>query len=256
MLAESAHDYGISRFQLERNVQSLKALPLWGLDFKTAQHGIIDNLLQSQVDEKINDTYAKQDIVQIFIPALWMFVKGSRTKHASRKQLLAFSNAMLTMAAYFEKKDYNKTWRSKEVEMAWVQAWLHPYHDSNILDPSELFELERPSMEDFRDSLALYMSYFMIYSVKIPDECPKVFQSTHHGISSLFGMVLKHKNGSTFGLWDHAILWRECCLNISTAQCLLPIAVQAQLLAGIGLAAKLAYLHVDILLPCTSVFNP
>ncbi|KAE9969605.1 hypothetical protein EG328_006786 [Venturia inaequalis] len=256
VLAESAHDYGISRFQLERNVQSLKALPLWGLDFKTAQHGIIDNLLQSQVDEKINDTYAKQDIVQIFIPALWMFVKGSRTKHATRKQLLGFSNAMLTMAAYFEKKDYNKTWRSKEVETAWVQAWLHPYHDPNILDPSELFELERPSMEDFRESLALYMAYFVIYSVKIPDECPRVFQSTHHGISSLFGMVLKYKKGATFGLWDHAILWRECCLNISTAQCLLPISVQAQLLAGIGLAARLAYLHVDILLPCTSVFNP
>ncbi|QDS72759.1 hypothetical protein FKW77_004222 [Venturia effusa] len=256
VLAESAHDYGISRFQVERNVQSLKALPLWGLDFKTAQHGIIDNLLQSQVDEKIDDTYPKHDIVEIFIPALWMFVKGSRTKHATRKQLLEFSNAMLTMAAYFEKKDYNKTWRSKEVETAWVQAWLHPYHDSNILDPSELFELERPSMEDFRESLALYMAYFMIYSVKIPEECPRVFQSTHHGISSLFGMVLKHKKGVTFGLWDHAILWRECCLNISTAQCLLPISVQAQLLAGIGLAARLAYLHVDILLPCTSVFNP
>jgi len=28
------------------------------------------------------------------------------------------------------------------------------------------------------------------------------------------------------------------------------------LLSGIGLAARLAYLHADVLLPCTSVFNP
>jgi hypothetical protein len=258
VLAESAHDYGISRFQLEMNVQSLKALPLWGLDFKTAQHGIIDNLLQSQVDEKIEDTYARQDIVDIFIPALQKFVKGSRTKHASREELLDFSSALLTMSTYFEKKDYNKTWRSKEVEMAWVEAWLYRYSDPNILDPSELFEIERPSMEDFRDALALYMSYFMIYSVQIPEteDCPRVFQSTHHGISSLFGMVLKYRRGTTFALWDHAILWRECCLNISPAQCVLPISVQAMLLSGIGLAARLAYLHADVLLPCTSVFNP
>jgi hypothetical protein len=256
VLAESAHDYGVSRFQLETNVQSLKALPLWGLDFKTAQHGILDNLLQSQVDEKIDNTIARQDISGTFIPLLRTFVKGARTKHASRKELLIYSNAMLAMAAYFEHKDYNKTWRSKEVETAWVEAWMHSYNDQNILDPAELFDLERPSMEDFRDSLNLYMSYFMIYSVQIPDECPRVFQSTHHGISSLFGMVLKYRKGATFALWDHAILWRECCLNISAAQCLLPLSVQAMLLSGIGLAARLAYLHVDVLLPCTSVFNP
>jgi len=202
VLAESAHDYSISRFQLEMNVQSLKALPLWGLDFKTAQHGIIDNLLQSQVDEKIEDTYARQDIIDIFIPTLQKFVKGSRTKHATREQLLDFSSALLTMSTYFEKKDYNKTWRSKEVEMAWVEAWLHSYNDPNILDASELFELERPSMEDFRDALALYMSYFMIYSIQTPEteDCPRVFQSTHHGISSLFGMVLKYRRGTTFAL--------------------------------------------------------
>jgi hypothetical protein len=256
VLAESAHDYGISRFEIERNVQSMKALPLWGLDFKTAQHGILDNLLQSQVDEKIVDTSVRQDIVHTFIPLLRTFVRGSRTKHPSRTELLEFSNTMLAMSAYFERKDYNKTWRSKEVETAWVEAWLYPYNDPNILDTSDLFDLERPSMEDFRDSLALYMSYFMIYSVQVPEECPRVFQSTHHGISSLFGMVLKYRKGTTFALWDHAILWRECCLNISTAQCLLPIPVQAMLLAGIGLAARLAYLHVDVLLPCTSVFNP
>jgi hypothetical protein len=255
VLAESPHDYGISRFQLEKSVQSLKTLPLWGLDFKTAQHGLIDNLLQSEVDMKIEETDVR-DIVEVFIPALRKFVKGSRTKRASRAELLSCSDALLTMSTFFEQKDYNKTWTSKEVEAAWIKAWLEPHNNPNILDPNELFELERPSMADFKEGLALYTSYFLIYSVQIPDACPRVFQSTHHGISSLFGMILKYRKGTTFALWDHAILWRECCLNISPAQCLLPISVQAMLLGGIGLAAKLAYLHADVLLPCTSVFNP
>jgi hypothetical protein len=256
VLAESAHDFGISRFQLEKNVQSLKQLPLWGLDSKTAQHGVIDNLLQAQVDEKILSIDAKQDIVETFIPLLRRFVKGARTKRSSREDLISCSNTLLAMSTYFEQKDYNRTWGSKEVQMAWIDAWMHSYNDPNILDASEFFEIERPSMGDFREALNLYICYFLIYSVEIPEDCPRVFQSTHHGISSLFGMVLKYRRGTTFGLWDHAILWRECCLNISAAQCLLPISVQAMLLSGIGLAARLAYLHVDSLLPCTSVFNP
>ena len=256
VLAESANDYGIPRYQIERNVQSIKLLPLWGLDCKTAQHGIIDNLLQSQVDEKIDKTDIQQDIVGVFIPLLKHFVKGARTKRHTRAGLISCSNILLNMSKYFEQKDYNKTWQSKEVETAWIEAWLCQYNDPNIVDPSEYFDIERPTMSEFREALNLYISYFFIYSVQIPGVCPRVFQSTHHGISSLFGMVLKYRRGATFGIWDHAILWRESCLNISPAQCLLPISVQAMLLAGIGLAARLAYLHVDVVLPCTSVYNP
>jgi glycosyltransferase involved in cell wall biosynthesis len=260
VIGESANDFGIPRYQIEKNVQSMKLLPLWGLDGKTAQHGLIDNLLQSQVDEKIQRTEVQRDIVSIFVPLLKDFVKGARTKHPSRANLISASNSMLTMSSYFEEKDYGKTWQSKEVENAWIEAWLCPYDDDpNMLNPSEYFDIERPTMKDFKTALDLYMCYFFIYSVQLPrdpEDCPRVFQSTHHGISSLFGMVLKYRKGTTFGLWDHAILWRESCLNISPAQCLLPIPVQSMLLAGIGLASKLAYLHVDIVLPCTSVYNP
>jgi glycosyltransferase involved in cell wall biosynthesis len=256
VLAEAANDYGIPRFQMETNVQSLKVLPLWGLDFKTAQHGLIDNLLQSQVDRKIVNTDTATDIVKVFIPMLECFVRVARMKRPSKIDLIKCSNTMLSMSAYFEQKDYNMTWSAKEVEVAWIQAWLYPYNDPNIRDSAELFDIERPSMDDFKIALDLYMSNFLIYSIQTPEECPRVFQSTHHGISSLFGMILKYRRGTTFGIWDHAILWRECCLNISPTQCRLPLAVQSMLLASIGLAARLAYLHVDVVLPCTAVYNP
>jgi hypothetical protein len=256
VLAECANDYGIPRFQIEKNVQSMKLLPLWGLDGNTAHHGVIDNYLQSQVDEKIIDTDTKHDIVGVFIPYLKTFVKGARSRRYSRQSLIECSNAIMGMSQYFEFKDYNLTWDSREVQRGWIEAWLTPYNDPNILDPSQYFELERPSMEDFRDAMAIFKSYFFIFSVKVPEDCPRVFQSTHHGISSLFGLVLKYSRGTTFGIWDHAILWRETCLNISPAQCLLSIPVQSMILAGVGLASRLAYFHADVIMPCTSLFNP
>lgn len=258
VLAESANDFGIPRFQIERNVNSLKLLPLWGLDARTAQHGLLDNLLQSQVDEKILDTDISHDVEGIFIPLLKTFVKGARAKSYTRDDLLQYSNAVLSMAKYFETRDYNKTWNSHAVKRAWMEAWLCTYADDNIRNPREYFHLEHPSMSDFRDALAIYSSYLFIFSVQMPEEggCPRVFQSSHHGLSSLFGMVLKYRKGVAFGIWDHAILWRECCLNISPAQCALPIPVQAMLLAGMGLAARLSYFHADVIVPCTSLFNP
>ncbi|KAK3682047.1 hypothetical protein B0T22DRAFT_432377 [Podospora appendiculata] len=256
VLAESANDYGIARFQVEKNVQSLKVIPLWGLDDKTPSHGVITNLLESEVDIKIANTRTRRDIAGKFVPLLKLFVKGARSRHISRPDLIRYSNAMLAIFAYFEHKDYNKTWNSKVVASAWVEAWLTKYDDANINDPADSFELERPSMSDFRSALAIYTSYFFIFSVQTPEECPKVFQSTHHGLSSLFGMLLKHRRGATFGIWDHAILWRECCLNISPAQSSLPIPVQSMILSGINLAMRLAYFHADVVLPCTPVFNP
>ncbi|KAK0644390.1 hypothetical protein B0T16DRAFT_495224 [Cercophora newfieldiana] len=256
VLAESANEYGIPRFQVERNVQSLKTLPLWGMDGRVPNHGLIDNLLESEVDEKIFSTHAESDIVGTFIPLLKLFVQGARSRSISHSDMNTYSNAVLDMFDYFSLKDYNQTWNSREVRTAWVEAWLIPFDDPNIADPSDCFELQRPTLSDLRSALEIFRSYFFIFSVQTPEECPKVFQSTHHGVSSLFGVFLKHRRGATFGIWDHAILWRECCLNLSTAQSTLPIPVQSMVLAGIGLAMRLAYFHADVVLPCTPVFNP
>ncbi|KAK0707728.1 hypothetical protein B0H67DRAFT_543007 [Lasiosphaeris hirsuta] len=256
VLAECANEYGIPRFQVERNVRSIKLLPLWGLDGRTPNHGLTENLLESVVDEKIADTKTDRDIVGAFVPLLNLFVKGARSRSISRRDMLGYTDVLLAIFEYFEHKDYNKTWNSKAVAAAWVEAWLTDYNDTNIADPGEHFDIEKPSMSDFHSALSIYSSYFFIFSVQTPTECPKVFQSTHHGISSLFGIFLKYRRGATFGIWDHAILWRECCLNLSPAQSTLPVPVQSMLLAGIGLAMRLAYFHADVVLPCTPVFNP
>lgn len=56
IVAESANDYGVPRFQIERNVQSLTILPLWGLDFLNPTHGILEGTLDSAVVQRSYDT--------------------------------------------------------------------------------------------------------------------------------------------------------------------------------------------------------
>ena len=255
VMAESANDYGIPRYQTERNVQSMKTLPLWGLDGKTPFHGLFDNLLQTEVDERIHNTH-KRDIEETFIPLMKLWVRGARSIRHTRDDLLTYTNVVLNIQKYFSEKDYNTTWRAKEVLTAWREAWLYDYEDINIPSAHERFDIERPTMKEFSDALELYICYFFIFSVRIPENCPQVFQSTHHGIGSLWGMCLKYRKGVTWGIWDHAIMWRESCLNVSPAQSILPVPVLSMLLAGMKLAAHLAYTHVDVALPCTGVYNP
>lgn len=255
VMAESACDYGIPRYQAERNVQSMKSLPIWGLDGKTPFHGLFDNLLQMEVEERIHDTQ-KRDIVESFIPLMKLWVRGARSIRLTKKDLLLYTNVVLNINHYFSEKDYNTTWRSKEVLAAWREAWLYDYEDPNIPSANERFDIERPTMKDFQDALELYICYFFIFSVRVPETCPHVYQSTHHGIGSLWGMCIKYRKGVTWGLWDHAVMWRESCLNVSPAQSILPVPVLSMLLAGMKLAAHLAYTHVDVALPCTGVYNP
>lgn len=255
-LTESANEYGIPRFQMEKNVQLVKNLPLWGLDGKSPCHGLYDNLLHTQVDSRIRRTRKDEDIRERFVPMLKILVRGARTIRLSQKDLDEYTSLFLNINRYFDENDYLTTWRSKEVRKAWREAWLIEYDDENILNPNDSFQIERPTAGDFDEALELYISYFFIFSIRVPEEVPRVFQSTHHGISSLFGMILKIRRGTTWGIWDHAIMWRESCLNISPAQCILPVAVQAMLLGAMKLASHLAYLHADVILPCTAIYNP
>ena len=254
-LTEGAYDWSTPRYQVERNIQLVQNLPLWGLDGKSPSHGLLDNLLQTQVDYRARKT-SSRNIKEIFIPILKRLIKGARTIRPSQGDLRELTIAFLRLNEYFETNDYTSTWRSNAVKRVWRESWLREYDDTNINTLSNCFPMERPTRGDFEEALELYIGYFFIFSLKIPEKVPRVYQSTHHAIASLYGMCLKLRRGVTWGIWDHAIMWRESCLNISTAQCLLPIPVQNMLLGMMKVASNLAYMHADIVLPCTDTFNP
>jgi glycosyltransferase involved in cell wall biosynthesis len=255
-LTEAAQDYWTARYQVEQNVEWLAPLPLWGLDDKSPHRGFYVNLLHSQVANRRRHTRKNADISEIFVPLLRNLVRCARTINLSKKDITLATETIMNMNLYFENNDYLATWRSKRVRRAWHEAWLLDYHTPNIWSASDRFAVESPSTSDFDEALELWISYFFILSIRVPENVPRVYQATHHGVSTLWGMILKLRRGTALGIWDHGLLFRETCLNISPAQCLLPLAVQSMLLCAQKLAAHMVYTHADIILPCTALYNP
>ena len=64
MICESANDFGLPKHQIEENVQSLKIVPLWGLDFLHPVHGMFYNKLDSEVDRLPKDASRECNRVQ------------------------------------------------------------------------------------------------------------------------------------------------------------------------------------------------
>ncbi|GKT52651.1 uncharacterized protein ColSpa_12832 [Colletotrichum spaethianum] len=262
VVAECNNEYGVLRYPVKKSVRSLKRLPLWGLDSVTADHGIINNLSQSQVDDKSADTHLARDVQGYFVPLLRTFVRHARCKIPSRASMTECRDVLVSMSEYFERKDYAKTWDSEQTEQAWIEAWIQPLDPSrytNYCGKASEISLESPSLSDLREALASYRTLFFILSVTIPqdgDACPRVFQASHHGFGSMLGLVLKYRRGVNLAVWDHAILWRESLLHLSPAQSHLPLFVQSAMLAGMRLVGQLAYFHADVVMPCTSTFNP
>ncbi|RAL63519.1 hypothetical protein DID88_003939 [Monilinia fructigena] len=74
MIAESANDFGVPKHQTQENVQTLKVIPIWGLDFMTPTHGIFRDRLDSEVVHAVRDP-TKLDIKKNFVPILKALVK-------------------------------------------------------------------------------------------------------------------------------------------------------------------------------------
>lgn len=253
VFTESANDFGIPRYQVDRNVQSVKVLPMWGLDYLSPYHGLFDNLLDGQVTYREHHT-TERDIETLFVPMLRRLIRGARLQCYTQEDLAELTQTFVDLSIYFEEKDYLKTWNSNHVKRAWRETWLCDM--PNTVPTSTFFTLELPTMAQFDEAMELWRRYFFVFSVRLPDEVPSVFQCTHHGVGSLFGVLLKLRRGTTYMIWDHAIYWRESCLNISSSQCILALSVQNMLLGAIKMASHLCYTHADVILPCTNLFNP
>lgn len=250
VLSESASDATIPRFQIERGINSIKILPLWSLDHLSPHHGLFCDIPYTQVaiGEHLTN---HDDIEKKFLPSLRALVKAARRQNLSRRDLVECTDAFVNLSIYFEDKAYTKTWRSASVKHAWRRLWLE--------NPCELDDQPRiasPSLANLDEALELWIRYLFILSIRIPTSVPTVFQCTHHGVSSLYGMLLKIRRGTTYMIWDHAIYWREACFNLSKSQSTLSCAVLDMLLGLIRIASQLSYMHADVVVPCTNVFNP
>lgn len=254
MICESANDFGVPKHQTEQNVQSLKLIPLWGLDFLTPTHGLFHNKLDSEVD---NVTSASEfDIKMNFIPILTALVKGARAIDLSKADIHRATRALVNLNTYFqESRHWSQVWNSEIVKQTWRDLWLTP-DMANAIPSREWLDTELPTLSSLDVALELWYRYLFIFSIPVPDKIPGVFQASHHSVSASYGVVCKIKRNCTLQVWDHAIAWRETNLCLSSALCKLSPFVRNALLGLMRITSVLTLHHADIILPCADFFNP
>ncbi|KAF3023853.1 hypothetical protein E8E15_004983 [Penicillium rubens] len=254
MICESANDFGVPKHQTEQNIQSLKIIPLWGMDFLTPTHGLFHNKLDAEVD---NVTSASEfDIKMNFIPILTALVKGARAVHLSKSDIHQATRALVNLNTYFqESRHWTQVWNSEMVKQSWRDLWL-TQEMPNTIPSSQWFDTELPTLGSLDIALELWYRYLFIFSIPVPEKIPSTFQASHHSVSASYGVVCKIKRNCTLQIWDHAIAWRETNLCLSSALCKLSPFVRNALLGLMRITSVLTLHHADIILPCADFFNP
>lgn len=255
MVVESANDFGLPKHQTEENVDSLKVIPLWGLDFMHPSHGMFTNKLDSEVDHLVKGA-TMTDIKVNFIPTLTALVRGARAIDMTAADVKQATRALVNLNTYFEdSRHWKEVWTSDIVKDTWRELWLAE-DMPNAQPPSEWFRTELPTLGHFDTALELWFRYLFIFSIPIPEKIPHVFQASHHSVSASYGIVCKLKRNCTLQIWDHAISWRETNLYLSSAMCTLPPFIRNSLLGLMKLTSCLILHHADQILPCADFFNP
>ncbi|CBF80400.1 hypothetical protein AN8369.2 [Aspergillus nidulans FGSC A4] len=255
IISENANDYGVPKFQIERNVQSLTVLPQWGLDFLNPTHGVFQNTLDSAVVERSQDT-RKDDIKRHFVPILSRLVRCARTANLKRHHIEEATNALVDLNTYFESgRSWNDVWMSKTVKTAWRELWLSDDVD-DALPVEKWWDAEHPSLQQLDTALDMWHRYLFIFSIPVPERIPDVFQVSHHFTGATYGVLCKAKRKCALHVWDHCISFREMTTFLSAAVSFDSSFVNTTLMSLGHLACVLIEHHADVILPCAEYFNP
>jgi glycosyltransferase involved in cell wall biosynthesis len=255
IVAESANDYGVPRFQIERNVHSLTILPLWGLDFLNPTHGILENSLDSAVVKRSHDTRAA-DVERNFLPILESLVKCSRTISLTPEHIDEATKALVDLNTYFESsRNWNDVWNYDVVKQRWRELWLTE-EMPDTLSVSQWWDFEKPTMLQLDQALNMWHRYLFIFSIQVPEKIPDVFQASHHFTGATYGILCKVKRNCTLHVWDHCISFREFTVFMSSAVSFDSPFVNSSLISLGHLSCVLLEHHADVVLPCAAYFNP
>jgi hypothetical protein len=155
MVVESANDFGLPKHQTEENVESLKVIPLWGLDFMHPSHGMFTNKLDSEVDHLVKEA-TMTDIKTNFIPTLTALVRGARAINMTTAEVKQATRALVNLNTYFQdSRHWKEVWTSDIVKDTWRKLWLAD-DMPNAQPPSEWFRTELPTLGHFDTALELW----------------------------------------------------------------------------------------------------
>lgn len=155
MVVESANDFGLPKHQTEENVESLKVIPLWGLDFMHPNHGMFTNKLDSEVDHLVKEATIN-DIKVNFIPTLTALVRGARAINMTTAEVKQATRALVNLNTYFQdSRHWKEVWTSDIVKDTWRKLWLAD-DMPNAQPAAQWFRTELPTLGHFDTALELW----------------------------------------------------------------------------------------------------
>ncbi|KAI5367114.1 hypothetical protein Slin14017_G021500 [Septoria linicola] len=255
VVAENANDFGVPKFQTERNIQSLTVLPLWGMDFLTPNHGVFQDILDSAVQRRSNHTY-HADIKKNFLPILTSLVKCARAIRFGPEHIEEASRAIVDLSNYFHNdRHWTETWMSEPVKQKWRELWLAEDVE-NAVPITQWWDAELPTLAHMDNALDMWHRLLFIYTLAVPEEIPDVFQASHHFCGASYGVLCKLKRNCTLHVWDHCISWREVTVFLSSAMSFDAPFVTTSLIHLSRMTSVLILHYADVVLPCADFFNP
>ncbi|KAK5170096.1 uncharacterized protein LTR77_004680 [Saxophila tyrrhenica] len=255
VVAENANDFGIPKFQIEKNVQSLSVLPLWGMDFLTPTHGVFQDYRDSAVQQRLQNV-SDADIRTNFFPILASLVKCARAIKFDSSHVEEASQALLDLNSYFATdRHWSRVWTSDAVKQRWRELWLSE-DVTNARPLSQWLEAEQPTLLHLDTALDMWHRYLFIFSLPVPERIPDVFQASHHFAGASYGVLCKLRRNCSLHVWDHCISWREVTVFLSSAMSFDSPFVCSSLMQLSQMTSVLILHYADVVLPCADFFNP
>jgi glycosyltransferase involved in cell wall biosynthesis len=235
------------KFNVPANARKLIRVPLWGAQ-EPAEY-ILRNENQEPVwfssiyqrKEQTTESIIEAEFVE---PLLRKFLQSMQ---AANPNLDEFGRVIYQMWLYFQRYDWNITWKSQAAWNAFIEEILRPYEEN----PHHFLDSEIPSHLDLTTAMRWMYNFLMPLNVPIPPETGLIHSSIA-SFAGLAGVIAKFHEGIPFLVTEHGVSIRERYIAISSAD--FGFFAKQFLLTMSGLISRLIYHYADIIAPVAN-FN-
>ncbi|ORX80654.1 hypothetical protein BCR32DRAFT_293716 [Anaeromyces robustus] len=236
-------------YQIERNIISIRYLPLWDNDFSSPNENVYRDHDYLSLRRKTQAT--RDNVIQsIFIPLVKLLIQGMVETKFTEDNLDRYEKLFIDMYLYFQKCDWSISWNHKKTQTVWLTTWLE--HCEKELSKGNCLSVEMPTVSEIDMLFSLTTRLLLPITAEIPNI--SVFHASHHGVQAIIGVVAKALYKSRLIIWDHGILWRERLFGLCYSDTM-PRFIQNGFVGLTRLITWLIFSKADYITPCTSIQN-
>jgi len=220
------------------NTRRVINVPLWGIE-EPAE--FLTDITFAALHIRKRDT-TDSIIERQFVPLFRDLLEGI---NRAGQDAAAFGRVLVAMEDYFREHDYNKTFKSRPVWVAFresMEKYSRHIESSNRLPGPDF---QRPSLFDLTESLRWLYRFLMIVNVRLPRTT--LTHSTAAAFCGIPCITAKVRNGTPMILTEHGVYVREQNLFLSRFHRL--FFAKQFLLNLITAVSRANYHHADIISP-------